>query len=256
MHALVTEKPLWMQLSTKAKSKVLHPDHQGSFSLTQSQRQGFRAITSEAGNFSSGAMIRLHWLVDLDDGVITDVRYQCFGPTVLIASLETVAEMILSKAYDRVQGLSFEEIEKKLRDKPEVPALPIESEVFVNLILEALDIAAASASDIPITHPASPAPSEQSLESGSGLYESNWYELTDKQRLSIVREMIEKEIRPYVELDQGGVEATHIEDKVRVQIVYSGACDGCFAATGSTLSSIQAILRAKIHSDIRVEPQL
>lgn len=256
MRSLVEQKPIWMQLSKKAKDKILYPDHTGCFSQIQENRQGFRVITSEAGSFSSGAMLRFHWLVDLDDGVITDTCYQCFGPTILIAALETVSEMILSKAYDRVQGLNFEEIEKKLRDRPETPSLPMEAEAFVNLILEALDKAAASAGDIAIAHPAAPSPSSESMEMGAGQYQNNWYELTDKQRLAIVRETIEKEIRPYVELDQGGVEATHIEEQVRVQIVYSGACDGCFASTGSTLSSIQAILRAKIHSDIRVEPVL
>lgn len=257
MQYQLTEKTLWGQLSKKAKDKILHPYNQGAFALNESEREGFRAITSESGNFASGAMIRWHWLVDLEDGVITDVRYQCFGPTALIAAMESTSEMIISKAYDRIAGLKAEEIEKALRDKPDTPALPPEATPFLNLILEALDLAAASASDIEIAHPMAPisSPDMPAIE-GQAQYQETWLTLSDKQRLSIVRECIEKEIRPYVELDQGGVEAIGIEEHFLVQIVYSGACDGCFAATGSTLSSIQAILRAKIHSDIRVEPQL
>lgn len=255
MFEQLTAPSLWQELSKKAKDKVLSPFNQGSFPPQEYERQGHRLVTGEAGSFGQGAKVRWHWLVDTSDGILVDVRYECFGPSALIAALEVTSEMILSKAYDRALSLQSSEIERQLRDREQEPALPHEAGPYLNLILEALDLAAQSASDIPIAHPiVSPLPSSD-LPPGEPRY-PQWLELSLKERLSIVREVLEKEVRPYVELDQGGVEALDLVDDFKVIIVYSGACDGCFASTGSTLASIQAILRAQIHPDLRVEPQL
>ena len=39
-------------------------------------------------------------------------------------------------------------------------------------------------------------------------------------------------------------------------ISYQGACTSCHASTGSTLSAIQKILRARVHPSLFVTPKL
>ncbi|MCP4265610.1 MAG: NifU family protein, partial [Candidatus Brocadiaceae bacterium] len=66
---------------------------------------------------------------------------------------------------------------------------------------------------------------------------------------------IDKEIRPYIELDAGGIQIHELKD-FELFISYEGACTSCHAATGSTLSAIQNILKSRIHPDLFVTPLL
>ncbi|MDB6081949.1 MAG: hypothetical protein JWO53_1221, partial [Chlamydiia bacterium] len=80
-------------------------------------------------------------------------------------------------------------------------------------------------------------------------------DLAIKQKIALIEEVIAKEIRPYIELDAGGVAVMNIIDN-EVIIAYSGACTSCHSSTGATLSYIQQTLRAMLDPDIVVTPDL
>jgi NifU-like protein len=69
----------------------------------------------------------------------------------------------------------------------------------------------------------------------------------------MVETVLDKEVRPYIAMDQGGVQVVQI-DKDEVTILYEGACVGC-AGAGSTLLSIERVLQQFVHPDIRVKAQ-
>ncbi|HSX04708.1 MAG TPA: NifU family protein, partial [Rhabdochlamydiaceae bacterium] len=75
------------------------------------------------------------------------------------------------------------------------------------------------------------------------------------QKLSVIKEVVAKEIQPYIELDAGGVEVLKIENN-QVHIAYSGSCTSCYSATGATLEAIQQLLRAKVYPELTVIPDM
>jgi len=83
-----------------------------------------------------------------------------------------------------------------------------------------------------------------------------WNELSLKKKYKLIKEVIEEEIQPFVQMDGGGVDVIEMKDNNNVIIKYKGACAHCMAATGSTLSYIQHILRTKVHKDIVVVPKI
>jgi NifU-like protein len=81
----------------------------------------------------------------------------------------------------------------------------------------------------------------------------NWEELSNKQQITVIEEVIATDIRPYIELDAGGIEIVDLKGK-DLFIAYKGNCTTCYSSIGSTLQAIQQILSAKIHPQIRVIP--
>ncbi|MBI5141147.1 MAG: Fe-S cluster assembly protein NifU [Nitrospirae bacterium] len=77
--------------------------------------------------------------------------------------------------------------------------------------------------------------------------------LTNLQKIALIQEVIETEIRPRLQADGGDIELVDI-DGSRVIVGLRAMCAGCHMA-GLTVESIQAHLRELVSPDITVEAQ-
>ncbi|MFH2145167.1 MAG: Fe-S cluster assembly protein NifU [Candidatus Omnitrophota bacterium] len=76
--------------------------------------------------------------------------------------------------------------------------------------------------------------------------------LTNLQRISLIQETIEREIRPQLKIDGGDIELVDI-DGTKVSVKFLGMCLGC-PSTGVTLKSlIEAKLKEFVDEEIAVE---
>lgn len=247
---------LWSRYSKKLAQKIENPRNYGFFSAKESQQRGVRLIEGREGSIEEGNEIVLFWLVDPDDGIIIDARYQAFGQTALIGAAEVACELCIGKNYDQAKRISGDLLDKQVRDRSDEAAFPKETFPHINLVLSAMENAAEQCKDIPLPHsyaaPPMPSPFGNTQE---GHY-PGWEELDPLQQINVIEQVIAEDIRPYIELDAGGVEVKKIEGNFSVIIAYKGSCTSCFSATGTTLSYIQQILRTKIHPQISVIPDL
>ncbi len=238
-------------IGKKLTQKILRPLFAGVF--TQDETKGMRLIIGEEGDPLTGPAVKLYLLIDESDGVIADVAFQAYGSPALIGAADTACELILRKNHAGAARISADLIDQHVRDKKNIPAFSEEMNSDLNLVISALDDATRKCSDLP---------SQTSYEStpiafdfpNEGVY-PGFEELEKEQKIAVIEEIVEKEIRPYVELDAGGVDI-HDLVKDEVFISYSGSCTSCYAATGSTLSAIQNILRARVHPELTVTPIL
>jgi NifU-like protein len=76
------------------------------------------------------------------------------------------------------------------------------------------------------------------------------------QQMTVLEQIIASDIRPYVELDAGGVQVLEVVAHREVIIAYQGSCTTCHSATGATLNAIQQILRTKVHPELVVIPDM
>lgn len=246
----------WFRYSKKLAVKIDRPRCVGFFTEEESKERDMFLATGEEGNIQNGDLIRLYFLVDPDDGIIVDARFQAYGGSALIGAAEVTCELLIGKNYDQAKRISAEIIDKQVRDSSEIAAFPKETSLHLNLVLGAIDNAVNECRDIPLSlnYVAPPAPLDigEVLEGGY----PGWENLSKGQKITLIEEVIARDIRPYIELDAGGIRILDFLEGSELHIAYQGSCTSCFSATGTTLSYIQQVLRAKVHPDIKVIPDL
>lgn len=253
--ATLIEPFTWYKYSKRATQRIENPRCAGKFDQAESDIRGVRQVSSRAGDLEAGNSVCIEWIVDRDDGVIIDARFRAFGQTALIAAADAACELCVGKNYDQARRLSVEHIDKFLRDKADVPAFPRETLPHLELVLEALQDASGLCTDLPLasSYVAPPVPSDKLNVQGDGY--PGWIDLPYQKKVAVIEQVLDEDVRPYIELDAGGVHVQSLKD-MQVVITYSGTCTSCFASVGSTLSYIQQVLRAKVHPALSVIPDL
>ncbi len=242
----------WTKFSKKLTQKIENPLHAGSFTKEEAKERGMRLVVGKQGDFKSGHVVTLYLFVDESDGVIADAKFQGFGPPALIGAAEAACELLIRKNYDQARRLSADLIDRQVRDKQAIPAFPEETYLHLNLLLDAIEEASMLCMDIPFAEAYVPTPLEAKRE-GASEY-PDWPTLSLEQKIAVIEEVIQTEIRPYIELDAGGVKILDLVQDHQLIIAYEGACSSCHSATGATLNAIQEILRAKVNPSLVIVP--
>jgi NifU-like protein len=238
-----------MNFGKKLREKIDRPLFVGSFLVADAASRNMRLVTGQEG------MLSFYWLVDESDGIICDAKFQAFGPPALVAVGEIVSELVLRKNYDQASRLSADLIDQHVRDRKEEPAFSKEAFTYLNQAISAIDRAVHQCLDIPFAADYDTTPIEYDFaEIPGGI--PGWPSFPTEQKRKIIEEVIDKEIRPYVELDAGGVKILSLNNDSEVVIAYEGSCTTCHSSTGSTLTAIQRILKARVHPSLYVTPSL
>lgn len=246
---------IWQRYSRKIQGKLSALSSCGWFDETTRREMHFIQARSGSASFA----LCLYWLVDPLDGGIVDSRYQLIGPTALVAAAEGVCEWVVGKRYDAASEITAEHIERALRDTKIAPtAFPNECSHYLNLAVDAVLNACqicAETIDLPQLPRQTPLP-EWSGQQSTHTAVADWLNLKKADQLGHIQRVLDEQIRPYIALDEGGVDVLDLVAGKELIISYQGACVGCHSATGATLSSIQSILRSQVFSEITVIPKL
>ena len=255
LAALITPFP-WYRYSKKLAGKIDNPRCMGFFTVEESEARDMKLVEGNEGAIEDGNMVRLYWLVDKDDGIIVDAKYQVYGQSALIGAAEAACELLVGKNYDQAKRVSVDLIDKQLRDRSDEPAFPKETYPHLNLVLSAIEACAEQCTDIPFadTYVAPPVPADIG-EVVPGGY-PGWKDLTLKKKIAVIEQVLDQDIRPYIALDAGGVSVLNLIEDKELVISYQGSCTSCYSSVGTTLSYIQQVLRAKVHPDLVVVPDL
>lgn len=239
----------WENFSKKIQSKIDSLHSVGFFTVAYAESKQMRLVTGREGDLC------FYWLVDEADGIIADAKFQAKGPIALIVAAEIACELVLRKNYDQASRISADILDRHVRDKKDIPAFPKECFVQLNQVLMAIDKAVHQCIDIPYAASYDQTPIEGlDLEAGGGV--PNWEALSLSSKLQVIEEVIDKEIRPYIELDAGGIQLVDLKDTGELRISYQGACTTCHSSTGSTLTAIQQILKSRVHPSLTVIPEI
>lgn len=236
--------------SKKLRDKLDRLRFVGYFTVKEAEEKNMRLVTGREGQLC------LYWLVDEADGIIADAKFQAFGPPLLIAVGEIASELVLRKNYDQASRISADLLDSFVRDRKETPAFPLEAASYLNQAISAIDKAVHQCIDIPFAaSDFDVTPIEWDAGDNPGGL-PGWENFLPSQKLKIIEEVIDKEIRPYIELDAGNVKIVELKENGEVHIAYEGSCTTCHSATGSTLTAIQQIIKSRIHPSLSVVPVL
>jgi NifU-like protein len=255
LSSLITPFP-WARYSKKLIAKIDHPRSAGFFSYDDAASRKMHLAEGKEGKIEDGNAVKFYWLVDPTDGIIVDAKFQAFGQSALIGAAEVACELIVGKNYDQAKRVSADLIDRQVRDKPDIPAFPKDTAPHLNLVIGAIDFAAEQCVGIPLpeAYVAPPMPIDfgEAIEGGI----PNWNELSIKQKIAVIEQVLDRDVRPYIALDEGGVEVLNLLNDRDVIISYKGSCTSCVSSVGATLAYIQQVIRNKVHPDLTVAPDL
>lgn len=241
----------WHRYSKKLKERILKPRNVGVFTKEEADECRMRFVEAIQGMKEDGNEVHLYWLVDETDGNIVDAKFQLFGQSALIGAADIACELLVGKNYDQAKRLTAELIDKQLRDDPDKHAFPEETYPHLNLVIDVIEDGVNQCLDLPLPETyASPVPGVE----GKGI--EGWEELPHKKKLAHIQQVIDEEIKPYVELDAGGIEIVELKADSSLVIAYQGACTTCYSAIGGTLNAIQQIISSKVHPSLKVVPDM
>ncbi|MCH9617270.1 MAG: hypothetical protein SP4CHLAM5_07940 [Chlamydiia bacterium] len=245
MHKKYTHHLFWDLYSNKMRKKIARPQHAGKCS----GEDFFHEKLSVA--------YKIELIYDPSAEMFTDMKYVVTAATFMTALLEGLAECILNKkvssvvhlrASDILDTLQVYEIANLYDDDVMEDYIRFLSP-YVNHVIDSFGFIADKL--VPNTFTTPEGLSNFSVE-GEGI--KNFYELDKQVQIAHIERVMEKDIRPYVELDDGGVKVKDLTKNGIVLIEYEGNCTSCHAAGSTTLSAITSILKAKIDNTIEVLP--
>lgn len=117
-------KGLWESYSKKVQERMNNPLHRGSFTQKDADEHGLELIVADYGDASCGDSVQIFWLIDKQTGVIKDARFLSFGCGTAIASSDMMAGLTIGKTVDEAAKITNIDVEKALRDNPNIPAVP------------------------------------------------------------------------------------------------------------------------------------
>ena len=115
---------IWDEYSQKVTELMNNPKNMGEITEDQAKAMGAKLIVADFGAESCGDAVRLYWAVDPKTDKILESKFKSFGCGTAIASSDTMAELCRGKTVDEAVKITNIDVEKAMRDTPDVPAVP------------------------------------------------------------------------------------------------------------------------------------
>ena len=139
------------------------PKHAGIITKEEATTLGATLFSYTYGSEAIGEEMTLYWAVNPEDATILLARYTYFGIPSLIAACDMLALLCKNKTVQEATTMTYQGLERFLRDNPTTPALPECEAYVITLALDAIKEAAkAYYQDAPgredLTHPCKDTP--------------------------------------------------------------------------------------------------
>ncbi|MFT7003365.1 MAG: NifU-like protein [Sulfurimonas sp.] len=115
---------IWDEYSNIVVSRMNNPKHQGHITEEEAEAINAQLIVADFGAESCGDAVRLYWAVENETEKIVDSKFKSFGCGTAIASSDIMTELCIGLTVDEAVKITNIEVEKAMRDTPNVPAVP------------------------------------------------------------------------------------------------------------------------------------
>ena len=240
------------KFSMNFEEKATAIKHRGAYYQEDASEKGMALLEAKFKD------TKLYWLVDLKEDRIFSARFFAYGGKVSLVIGETLCTMVEGLTVDEACSLLKTDVEAKLRDEPEVPAVPESKMKAFDTVEELLKTAKEqypSAKGVAI---ASASIDKADFQSTTelNLVAQAWLGLTKDEQKEQIEIVLDEHIRPALMNDGGNVQVLDVTDGEKVLVQYQGACGSCGSSLGATLSFMESTLRKHIYNDINVVPQM
>ena len=240
------------KFSAKFEEVATNIKHRGAYYLEDAKEKGMALVEAKFKD------TKLYWLADMKEDRIFSARFFAYGGKLSLVIGETLCTMVEGLTVDEACSLLKTDVEAKLRDEPEVPAVPESKMKAFDTVEELLKTAKEqypSAKGVAI---ASASIDKADFQSTTelNLVAQAWLGLTKDEQKEQIEIVLDEHIRPALMNDGGNVQVLDVTDGEKVLVQYQGACGSCGSSLGATLSFMESTLRKHIYNDINVVPQM
>jgi NifU-like protein len=243
------------KFSKKIETLAANPKHRGAFFTEDASTKDLALATAKYKD------IKVYWLVDPQSDLIYDAKFFSYGGPASVALGELICTLAKGMKIESATSFTIPQIEALLRDDAATPATaaPME-EAFASLppLMDAVKEAYAPAKALALATIAMKAkqdgaPRRSAFEALTE-QDKSWLAKPKEEQLAAIESIIDKDIRPGLNMDGGDLHIRDLEDGERLLIKWQGACGGCASSTGATLSYIEDSLRRQVFSGMQVIP--
>ena len=271
---------MW-EYSEKVRDHFMNPRNVGEIDKADA--------IGDAGSIACGDSLKL--FLRIEDGRIVDARFKTFGCASAIASSSALTELLKGKTIEEAEKLTNKDIidflgglpkekihcsvmgaealDAALRNYRGLPPLAKEEEG--ELVCECFGITD-KAIEKAVKEKGLTTIEEVGLETKAGTGCETCHEkiqliidrvlaaakqrpqkkLTNLQRIKLIEEVLEKEIRPSLRSDGGDIELVDVDGEL-VKVALRGMCKTCHASEATLKNYVQGVLREKVAATLEVE---
>jgi NifU-like protein len=242
------------KFSKKVESLSANPKHRGAFFTEDASSKDLALATAKYKD------IKVYWLVDPQTDLVYDAKFFSYGGAISVALGEMLCTLVKGMKIESALAITIPQIEALLRDEPDVPATAAPAEEALGSLpplLDSVQEVYTSAKALALATITMKAHKDGLKRSGfEALTEADkaWKATPKEEQLKTIEAIIEKDIRPGLNMDGGDLQIRDLEDGERLMIKWQGACGGCASSTGATLSYIEDSLRRQVYGGMQVLP--
>lgn len=204
--------------------------------------------------------IKLYWLVDVVEDRIYSAKFFAYGGKISLGIGEALCNMVKGLTIQEAVSLLGSDVERHLRDDPEVSSVSeskLEAFGIVEQLLSIVEKEYPAAKALAL---ASAAVKEKDASNPSSSFaaltmaEQAWLSLSKSEQMQQLDLILDEKIRPALRSDGGNVVVREVVDGKKVIITYQGACGSCGSSVGATLAFIEQALRRDVYNELVVVP--
>ncbi|CAA6824563.1 MAG: Iron-sulfur cluster assembly scaffold protein IscU/NifU-like [uncultured Sulfurovum sp.] len=135
MEELLNFKP---EVGIKASLFIDEPKHAGMITQQEAEDLGAKLFTYTYGSEAIGEQATWYWAVNAEDDTILLARYTYFGPPTGIAAYDMLALLCNNKTVHAASLMTYNGLERFLRDNPTTPAIAPSDNYVVTLALDSV----------------------------------------------------------------------------------------------------------------------
>ncbi len=240
--------------SQKITTLSTTPKHRGAFFTEDAASKDLALATAKFKD------IKVYWLIDPQSDLVYDAKFFSYGGPISIALGEMLCTLVKGMKLESACAITISQIEALLRDEDGLPATAQSAEeAFASLppLLASAKEVYASAKALALAtiqmkanQTGRPRASFESLTQA----DEEWLKKPKDEQISAIESVIDKDIRPGLNMDGGDLRIQDLEEGHRLMIKYQGACGSCGSSTGATLAFIEDSLRRQIFGGMQVIP--
>ncbi len=135
MEELLNFKP---KVGIKVSLFISEPKHTGIITQKEAEDLGAKLFTYTYGSEAIGEQTTWYWAINTEDDTILLARYTYFGPPAGIAAYDMLALLCKNKTVQAAALMTYEGLERFLRDNPSTPALAPCDNYVITLALDSI----------------------------------------------------------------------------------------------------------------------
>ncbi|MDH5511233.1 MAG: NifU family protein [Nitrospinota bacterium] len=214
------------------------PKHRGVYFLEEATAKGMAFLSAKVRD------TKIFWLVDPEEEKVVNAKFFTYGGPDSVAVGEALSDMVIGAPIHEAYSISGEDVIARLAASS---YFPFNKESLVSQINDLI-------SRMKQEHPLalaklslSEVKASEAKEARNSTEDEKWLKMSNQERIQLVIEAIDGQVRDALAVDGGGIDILDIRDDWNVYAEFQGTCSSCSASIGSTFIAVENVIKTRVN---------